>query len=438
MSKLHIEPWDRIDAAQCFESIAGQPYALFFDSNDAKHPLSRWSFICWAPIETIEIKNNIITHNGKQIEEKNFFQFLQSRLGAYDFKNDSNIPFIGGAAGYFGYDLGRQLEDIPTLATDDMDVPDACIGIYKNVLAFDHITGEVWKIGDCNFPEIKKIHEFVATPIKWDSQKSEKNYCSDIQKIIDYIYAGEIYQANLTRRFEADLPEDFNRFIHYKYLRRINPAPFAGFMNFGSVTLASCSPERFLSMRDNIVETRPIKGTLPSSHPAAELQNSLKDRAENIMIVDLLRNDLSRVCDFHTVTVPELCTIETFEGLHHMVSAVCGVLQKDKNAIDVLRACFPGGSITGAPKIRAMEIIEEIEPTRRGPYCGAMGYIGFDGAMDTNIIIRTLIYTQDKMYLQTGGGIVSDSDPQKELQETLDKAAKIFESFDVNIKENAA
>ncbi len=166
--------------------------------------------------------------------------------------------------------------------------------------------------------------------------------------------------------------------------------------------------------------------------------NSAKDRAENTMIVDLLRNDLSKVCDYHSVKVPELCTLETFEGLHHLVSTVRGILANNKTPLDVLRACFPGGSITGAPKIRAMEIIEELEPTRRGPYCGAMGYIGFNGRMDTNIAIRTLIYANNKAYLQTGSGIVSDSIPEKELQESLDKAAKIFESFDAPQKENAA
>lgn len=446
MEKLSVTEWYGADALECFEAIHDQPYALFFDSNRPSHPLNRWSFICWNPIETITAKNGIITHNNVMIKETDIFSFLQSRLDFFNSRHAreredadlKHIPFTGGIAGYFGYDLGRQLEVLPENTIDDLNIPDMMVGIYTNVLAFDHHKNKAWKIGDAVIPKKKNIAPNNLQKIDWKTNKSEQDYCADIQRVIDYIHAGEVYQVNLSRRFEAVLPNNFLPFAHYKHLRDINPAPFSAYMNFGDVQLASCSPEQFLSVADNIIETRPIKGTLPSSCPAIILENSVKDRAENTMIVDLLRNDLSKVCDFHSVKVPALCTLETFEGLHHLVSTVRGALQKNKKPTDALRACFPGGSITGAPKIRAMEIIEELEKTRRGAYCGAMGYIGFNGRMDTNITIRTLIYANNKAYLQTGSGIVSDSIPEKELQESLDKAAKIFESFDINNKENAA
>ena len=440
MSDLKIEEWSGADMPEAYEALADSPYALFFDSNRPSHPNNRWSFICWAPVETIETKNGVIFHDRKKIEATDFFTFLQSRLDNYNFNPQGhNIPFTGGAAGYFGYDLGRQLEDLPDQTIDDMKTPDACIGIYTNVLAFDHKNNKAWKIGGADLPPVKNRKTYTQDTLDWKTHKADKDYCRDIAKIIDYIHAGEVYQVNLSRRFEANLPEGFNAYGHYKNLRDINPAPFSAFMNFGDVTLVSCSPERFLSVTGSEVETRPIKGTLPSTQNADILIKSAKDRAENTMIVDLLRNDLSKVCDYHSVKVPELCMLETFAGVHHLVSTVKGILQEGKTATDLLRACFPGGSITGAPKIRAMEIIEELEETRRGPYCGAIGYISFNGRMDTNIVIRTLVYTGGKAYLQTGGGIVSDSIPEKELQESLDKAAKIFESFKNSARtENAA
>lgn len=437
MNNITITEWNGPDAVTCASALSDKPYTLFFDSNRPSHRLNRYSFVCWEPVETIEIKNGFIKHNNKDVGEKDFFSFLQERLNNFD-TIISDLPFTGGAAGYFGYDLGRQIESIPSIAKDDLNVPDACIGIYTNVLIFDHHEDKAWLIGQT--PDLHKNQKpYIAEPLNWNTSKNDGAYIQDIQSIIDDIYAGEVYQVNLSRRFETDLPQNFDAFSHYMNLRQINAAPFSAFMNFGDVKLSSCSPERFLQVKDGHVETRPIKGTLSSSQSVENLLNSPKDRAENTMIVDLLRNDLSKVCDYHSVKAPELCSAETFEGLHHLVSTVKGILKKDQKSTDLLRACFPGGSITGAPKIRAMEIIEKLEPTRRGPYCGAIGYIGFDDTMDTNIAIRTLTYANNKAYLQTGGGIVSDSVPEKELQETLDKAQKIFESFEnTNKKENVA
>ena len=430
MKTLKIQKWSGESILECAEKIAHKPYTLFFDSNRPTHPSSQWSFLCYDPIEIIETKNGTITHNKCIIKETNFFEFLQSRLDKYSLNNESNIPFIGGAAGYFGYDLGRQIENLPNNTEDILNAPDAAIGIYNNVIAHDHKKNETWLIGDApEFQEVKKTDDIKNKDIQFTSNKTDADYCNDIQKIIDYIYAGEIYQANLSRLFMADLPKNFNSFGHYKKLRKINSAPYAGFMNFGDMQLLSCSPEQFLSLKKNIITTCPIKGTLPSNQNPQELLTSEKDRAENIMIVDLLRNDISKVSKPNSVKVDSLCALETFEGLHHLVSTVTGELQDSKSATDLLQSCFPGGSITGAPKIRAQEIIEEIEDTRRGPYCGAMGYIGFDGTMDSNIIIRTVIVKDDTAYLNLGSGIVSDSVPEKELQETNDKGIKIFESF---------
>lgn len=425
----NMRQWNGDDILTCAESLSQEPYTLFFDSNRAAHPLNQWSFLCWSPIETISCKNGVITHNGEIIEDTDLFQFIEFRLKHYNFE-ENDVPFTGGAAGYFGYDLGRQLETIPNDTIDDLNLPDAILGIYQNVMAYDHANDTTWIRGET--PDItgETKHPHHTPPISWNTSKTDQKYCDDIQTVIDYIHAGEIYQANLSRRYEAILPQGFTPFAHYKTLRAINSSPFSAFMNFDYFQLSSSSPERFLSLKNKAVDTRPIKGTRPDTQSPDLLKNNIKERAENLMIVDLLRNDISKVCEGNSVKVPSLCDIETFEGLHHMVSTVQGVLQKNKTACDLLQACFPGGSITGAPKIRAMQIIEELEETRRGPYCGAMGYIGFNGDMDTNIIIRTLIYKEDKTYLQVGSGIVSDSTPQKELIETKQKAQKIWESFE--------
>lgn len=288
----------------------------------------------------------------------------------------------------------------------------------------------------------KHAKPFAPTALDWKSNFTAAEYKKAVTQTIEYIRTGDIFQANLSQRFDAELPKNFDAFAHYMLLRSINPAPFAGFMNFGELQISSASPERFLTVRGREVETRPIKGTRPRSPiPGVDriyrnlLENSEKERAENTMIVDLMRNDLSKVCEPGSIDVARLCNIESFATVHHLVSTVRGVLGHGRKATDLLRACFPGGSITGAPKIRAMEIIEEMEQTRRGPYCGSMGYIGFNGAMDSNILIRTLVYEGQNVSLQAGGGIVADSVPQNEYQETLDKAEAMLRSFKTDAAE---
>ena len=410
---FELEP---IDPVQIFDSVHNQPYALFLDSADRNHPAAQKSFIFFNPIKVIE-------SSFKNLEE-----------------NQNNHI----AAGYFGYDLARELETLPQIATNNSALPPMGIGLYDFVMEFDHATDTARLIiqADNENTALERkafIENAIQSPaptgtpqkLDWQPEKTPDDYKADVQRVIDYIIEGDIFQANLSQRFTAALPGGFCPWSHYKHLRTINPAPFAAYMNLESAQIISCSPERFLTLKGRNVETRPIKGTLPRSEDPAKLLASEKDRAENIMIVDLLRNDLSKVCEPESVRVPALCKLETFASVHHLVSTVTGTLSNGKTAIDLLKACFPGGSITGAPKIRAMEIIEELEPQRRGPYCGAIGYIDANGDMDTNILIRTLIYENGHVSLNAGGGITASSKPNAEYQETLDKAAVMLESFDI-------
>lgn len=453
--KIYVFQWDRYNPVQSFAPLSSLPYSVFLDSARPSHPLSRVSYVCWHPFETIESKDGRVTITNAENQfsyAADPFQVVRERLALWgeDFKTRADLPpFQGGAAGYFGYDLARGIEKLPTRASKTTQ-PDMCIGLYDKVLAFDHASGKTHLIIRAESEEIARAHKshlekmvdgsvpsFTDTmDLQWRTERDDISYKNDIQRVIDYIYAGDIFQANLSRRFTAETPMDFDAFAHYAHLRKINAAPYGAFMNFGNIKIASCSPERFLEVRGRIVETRPIKGTNISAQALAE---SDKDRAENIMIVDLLRNDLSKVCEDHSVEVRDLCKVEEFEGLYHLVSTVRGKLRGNKSAMDALRACFPGGSITGAPKIRAMEIIDELEPNRRGAWCGAIGYAGFDGNMDTAVTIRTLIYEAGQVHLQAGGGITAQSEPQTELDETLTKTQKIFESFSkLSLKKDVA
>jgi para-aminobenzoate synthetase component 1 len=328
------------------------------------------------------------------------------------------------------------------------------MGFYDLVIAFDHAAHAAW-IFSSGYPEhiessrIKHatdrlnalVNKIKVVPVLSeistvrlnengiDSNFTAESYEAGVNQVIDYILAGDIFEANLTQRFKTQLPDQLHPFDLYRRLRLLNPAPFAAYLQFDDTLLLSASPERFLKLTELTVETRPIKGTRPRGKTAIDdivlaqaLVNSEKDHAENVMIVDLLRNDLSRVCKDHSVKVQQLCGLESYPAVHHLVSVITGELRHDANAIDLLRATFPGGSITGAPKIRAMEIIAELEPTRRGPYCGSIGYIGFNGDMDSSIVIRTYAIKNDYITFQAGGAVVADSDPRAEYDESLIKA----------------
>ena len=440
-----------MEPERAFSVFAEDDGSIFLDSADKNSPHSKFSFIGFSPMETIIHRGGKTEIKTSEFELKfreDPFQVIEKRLNTWrditQTSNKSPLPFTNGAAGYFSYELARFFEKLPSLAANDMEVPDMAVGIYDQVLGFDLkkkkayfcVIANEQKSADAKFDRLSarlnnfRHHVPNSHRLEWSRHKTRAEYKDDIKTVIDYIHAGDVFQVNLTQKFTAEIPEYFNPYAHYLNLRKVNPAPFSAFFKMLDIVLSSSSPERFLKVADNKIETRPIKGTAPDSEDPAMLLSSTKDRAENTMIVDLLRNDLSKVCTADSVEVPELCVVESYSGLHHLVSSVVGKLKPGKTSLDALSACFPGGSITGAPKIRAMEIIEELEPTRRGAYCGAIGYIGLDGTMDTNIAIRTLVYKGQQVSLSVGGGIIAESDLESEYQETLVKARKIFESFE--------
>jgi para-aminobenzoate synthetase component 1 len=381
-------------------------------------------------------------------------------------------PFQTGALGYIAYEWGRTLERISAPRYDDLDLPDVVVGIYDWAVAWDHEASRAWVIardeanrrraldlvGDPEkiaqpsntaaaartFQVRESLERPPSYPVDADwidprlglrASFTHAGYLEAVNRVRDYIYAGDIFQANLSQRFEAALVE--SPWDLYCRLRTRNPAPFAAFIELPECAVLSASPERFMRVdATGRVETRPIKGTRPRGvgpeHDAAlgrALTESAKDRAENLMIVDLIRNDLSRVCQPGSVRVQELFALEHFATVHHLVSTVVGTLQPGLDGLDLLRASFPGGSITGAPKIRAMEIIAELEPSVRGVYCGAIGYLSVTGELDTNIAIRTALARDGRVYLNAGGGIVADSDAEQEYQETFHKARGIIDAL---------
>lgn len=354
----------------------------------------------------------------------------------------THLPFIGGALGLFGYDLGRRFERLPEQAAADIAVPDMAVGIYDWALLRNLATGD-WQLvhwGDeaglakrlawLEQQQTKPAPAF-ALQGSWQSNMSRAEYGEKFARIQAYLAAGDCYQINLTQRFSA--PYQGDEWQAYCLLATANKAPFSAFIRLPESALLSLSPERFLLLDGRHIETKPIKGTRPR-HPdpatdrqvARELAQADKDRSENLMIVDLLRNDIGRVSRPGSVSVPHLFAVESFPAVHHLVSTIHGELDARWQGVDLLRACFPGGSITGAPKIRAMEIIEELEPQRRNAYCGSIGYLSQHGRMDTSICIRTLIAEADRLHCWAGGGIIADSDADSEYQETYDKVARIL------------
>jgi para-aminobenzoate synthetase component 1 len=454
------------DPVAAAERFLGQPHLLFLDSAADPERLGRFSFLTATPVAVVRTKGS------------GGIPALQQAHNLLDPHRVPPVPglppFQGGIAGYVAYDYGAVLERLPPPRYDDLNLPDAVLGLYDWVLAWDHRVGRAWIIStgiparggartEAAAERLAWVRRMLAGPatgaagrvgprhasalpapsyplsgtdrgigIGLRSSFTHRGYLDAVTRVRDYIIAGDIFQANLSQRLEAPLEED--PWHLYRRLREVNPAPFAAYLEFDGVHIASASPERFLQVEpDGHVETRPIKGTSPRGlspeHDAAlsrALWDSEKDRAENLMIVDLLRNDLSRACQPGTVRVPELFALERYQTVHHLVSTVVGNLAPGRTAEDLLAAAFPGGSITGAPKVRAMEIIAELEPSRRGVYCGSIGYLSVTGAMDTSIVIRTLVTAGGRVTFSVGGGIVADSDPESEYQETLDKARALI------------
>ena len=459
------------DVEQTFLRLAGRRHTLFLDSALRDLTLGRYSFLTAEPFNFLRLP----------VDGAPAFAELAVRLA--QFKSDSIAelpPFQGGAAGLFSYDLARQLERVPAPRFDEFGVPALAVGLYDVVIAFDHAVDRAWIISQ-GFPEIEpgarrqraaeRLREVQgwlsedasnsarparpasddmpadlvpvealapqhAVPTRPDltSTFSEREYLDVIRRAVEYIRAGDVFQVNLAQRLLYPAIDDAVSL--YLRLRRRNAATFAGYFDLGDFQIASASPERFLKVRGRDVETRPIKGTrrrraspVVDLFVGDELRASAKDRAENVMIVDLLRNDLSRVCTPESVCVPELCKVEAYEFVQHLVSVVRGKLRPEFGALDLLQAAFPGGSISGAPKVRATEIIAELEPTARGAYCGALGYVGFDGTCDTNILIRTITAGRGWWQAPVGGGIVAASTPEAEYAETWHKAEGLLRAL---------
>ena len=452
-----------------FSAVHGRAGAILLESATREPRLGRWSFLACDPFLTFRSKGpriKIQQASRAEVCEGDPFAVLRSLLADCRVERPPNAPpLIAGAIGYFAYDLGRFVEHIPEQTVDDVPVADCHLGFYGAVAAIDHVEDRAFvsaigapetdpraeqRLAEARIADLAgRLASASSDPSAEDGRRqaafaqrasaprapalrvlsnfTHDEYLKAVARAKDYIAAGDIYQVNLSQRLSAHLVT--TAFDLYCRLTRENPAPFAAFFETPDAAIVSCSPERFLQVRGREVETRPMKGTRPrgaapddDARLAAELLASEKDRAENVMIVDLERNDIGRVCEFGSVHVPELFALESYATVYQLVSTVRGHLRPNASSLDCLRACFPGGSITGAPKVRSMEIIEELEPTRRGIYTGAIGYLCFSGDMDVNIVIRTLVIKDGIAHFQVGGGIVADSDPEGEYQETVDKA----------------
>ena len=427
--------------------LSGLPHLVFLDSS-AQGALGRFSFLCADPVAVVRTPGTADPLGA-----------ARALLAPYRSEPLPGLPpFQGGIAGYLGYDWGAELERVRRPPGDrgglSRSIPDAVLGLYDWVIAWDHLEDKAWiistGISEASAARLAWVQERLAasgravadsprpTPAPPQSNFTRADFESRVSRIRDYIAAGDVYQVNLAQRFQATFTG--SPLALYRRLRARNPAPFGAYLDYDGMAIASLSPERFLRIDagSRLVEARPIKGTRPrgatpakDAELARELQTSAKDRAENVMIVDLLRNDLGKVCRTGSVSVPRLLALESHPTVHHLVSTVTGVLRDGADAFDLVRAAFPGGSITGAPKIRAMEIIAELERAPRGVYCGAIGYVSVTGAMDLNIPIRTIVIREGEggATFHAGAGIVWDSEPAAEYQETLAKARTLIEAL---------
>jgi para-aminobenzoate synthetase component I len=427
---------DPLDTCRRF---AGLPHLLFLDSAGADPRHGRCSFLCADPVAVVRAPD---TPDAIESARALLTPHLAEPIPGLP-------PFQGGLAGFLGYDWGAARERVTPPSRDGLPIPELLLGLYDWVIAWDRVERRAWiistAIGGHAAERLRFVQERLHAPLPPSahppirpsapvSNFSRPEFEAAVQRVRAYIAAGDVFQVNLAQRFTA--PLTMNPLDLYRRLRERTPAPFAAFLDLGDVIIASASPERFLCLRDGQVEARPIKGTRPRGRTPEEdralaqaLVSSDKDRAENVMIVDVLRNDLGRVCRYGSVKVPELWALETHPTVHHLVSTVTGELAPGRDALDLVLAAFPGGSITGAPKVRAMQIIAELERCPRGPYCGAIGYVSVTGAMDLSVVIRTFVIAGETVTFQVGGGMTADSDPPAEYQETLDKARALLDAL---------
>ncbi len=433
-------------------AVAHEPYPALLESSLHSTPLGRYSILCWRPFKKVTCQDGRVEvqdlcGGGLSVLSGDPFRVLAGQFNPYRTPAgaDFDLPFAGGAVGYFSYELRHRIERLPRWCDYDVPVPDFTFCFYDQALVFDHRREVTEWVGlDGAVPEVPAAAEGAAVadvePVELASNFTRAGYLAAVRRAKEYIAAGDIFQVNLSQRFSGRCPSD--GLAVYSRLRRVNPAPFSAFLKYPEFEIASSSPERFLLVEGNGVTTRPIKGTRPrrdgdevfNRAMAEELRRSVKDHAELTMIVDLERNDLGRVCNYGSVRVAEHAVIEEYPTVFHLVSTVTGELYRSQHdEFSLIKATFPGGSITGAPKIRAMEIIEELEPHARGVYTGAIGYVSFHGRMDLNIVIRTMVRKDGWIHLHVGGGIVADSDPVLEYEETLHKGRALFEALDAPI-----
>ncbi|MEI6573876.1 MAG: aminodeoxychorismate synthase component I [Alphaproteobacteria bacterium] len=448
-----------ITPANALRAFEGLPCLAFLDSGSNPSELARWSFVAADPFARFEIRNGQAFWQNEPIAGDALTLFKDKVSGFTLDPLKDGPPLTSGAIGFLAYELGSHFESIPSMPKSRENEAELSFGFYDVVFAHDALTKKSFLISS-GFPElderrrlsraqerIQLFEDKLNTPPRalknnppvkdWHSNFTKDDYETAVSEVIDAILRGDIFQANLSHCFTASRPPYYNPLAFYLALRAVSPAPFGAYIEGETITYASNSPERYVKLEPNgMIEARPIKGTARRSSDPTEdralahtLLESEKDRAENIMIVDLLRNDLSRVAKTGSVRVPTLCGLETYANVHHLVSVIEATLKPEHDLFDLIRATFPGGSITGAPKIKAMDVIATQEKTPRGVYCGAMGYISFDGTMDLNIAIRTATFTQDEIRFSAGGGITALSDPESEYRETLVKAERLFKAF---------
>ncbi len=440
---LKLSPYDALCA------LEGMPHPVLLESAAEAGGLGVYSIVAAAPRLRFECCGpEAVLHSGAQsrVLAGDPLDRLQELLQEHQVAYRGPLPFYGGAIGTLSYDLKNRLEKLPSRALRDIPYPEIWLGFYDWALVFDHPAEALWLVvspweenpAACRSTVTERLETYCADPVRRSlpprrnppeirAEMARETYLDAIRRVKDYIRSGDIYQVNYTQRFSSTLEGD--ALTLYGKMRQVNPAPFAAYVDTGAFQVVSASPERFIRVQDRIIETRPIKGTRPRGaspeEDAAnrqELLESEKDRAELLMIVDLERNDLGRLAETGTVEVTELFKLETYATVFHLVATVRARLRQEVGLADVLRASFPGGSITGAPKIRAMEIIDELEPTARNLYTGSIGYIGYNGDADLNIVIRTILCQDDRAWFQVGGGIVWDSDPELEYAECQHKA----------------
>ena len=449
------------------EQLRGTPGLMLLRSDGQLTSQARYSFVVAQPFLTLRTWGSYCetrSHEHKSSNYGNPWHRLEQLLARYELIDEIDLPFpLGGCFGYWGYDLKNYVEPrLRSYAPNDLDLPDCCVGFYDSLAIFDHHLGKTWLVAtglDVNGSRTesrarKQAHwwqeQLALTPLTGNSHKestgktrSESNFNRDeflstIRRALNYIYAGDVYQVNLSQRLTAPWSREGWEF--HRSLQKVSPAPFSAFLDAEDFQISSSSPERFLRLSGQHIQTRPIKGTRPrgvdpksDSKLASELQTNPKERAELTMITDLLRNDLGRVCEFGSISVSELMQLEKYPQVQHLVSTIEGRIRPKLSHLTALRECFPGGSITGAPKFRAMEIIDELEPVSRGPYTGSLGYLGFNRESQFNIAIRTAIIKEGQVWFQVGAGIVADSDPEMEYEETLAKALGFEKALNFNM-----